>query len=186
MTCSATARALTPRALASRTPCCLSASRENWSVPATDRLDEAQPLRARQEVVAPEPRDHQHIGLADPLLEHGAVAHLKALDSYREREETLAQPIGNMGKTDRQMALGRLAEGFPRRHRDRDMACRYREWAMRGRLGARVIDSERLALRQERLSGSRPEQAKAGRAAAGLRSSSGHRWGRSRMPMPAM
>jgi hypothetical protein len=34
MTCSETARALTPRALASRTPFCFSASRENWSVPA--------------------------------------------------------------------------------------------------------------------------------------------------------
>jgi hypothetical protein len=34
MRCSETARALTPRALASRTPCCLSDSRENWSVPA--------------------------------------------------------------------------------------------------------------------------------------------------------
>ena len=73
----------------------------------TDRLDEAQPLRARQEVVAPEPRDHQHVGLADPLLEGGAVAHLEALDAGRERQEALAQPIGNMRKTDRQLVLGR-------------------------------------------------------------------------------
>ena len=73
----------------------------------TDRLDEAQPLRARQEIVAPEPRDHQHVGLADPLLERGAVAHLEALDAGRERQEALAQPIGNMRKTDRQLVLGR-------------------------------------------------------------------------------
>ncbi len=38
-----------------------------------DRLDEAQPFRSRQEVVAPEPRDHQHVGLGDPLPERGAV-----------------------------------------------------------------------------------------------------------------
>jgi hypothetical protein len=75
-----------------------------------DRLDEAQPLRARQEIVAPEPRDHQHVGLADPLLERGAVAHLEALDAGRERQEALAQPIGNMRKTDRQPVLGREHE----------------------------------------------------------------------------
>jgi hypothetical protein len=73
----------------------------------TDRLNEAQSLRARQEVVAPEPRDHQHVGLADPLLERGAVAHLEALDAGRERQEALAQPIGNMRKTDGQLVLGR-------------------------------------------------------------------------------
>jgi hypothetical protein len=76
----------------------------------TDRLDETQPLRARQKIVTPEPRDHQHVGLADPLLERGGVAHLEALDAGRERQEALAQPIGNMRKTDRQLVLGRKHE----------------------------------------------------------------------------
>ena len=71
----------------------------------TDRLDEAQPLRARQEIVAPEPRDHQHVGVTDPLLERGAVAHVEALDAGRELKEALAQPIGDMRETDRQLAL---------------------------------------------------------------------------------
>ena len=75
----------------------------------TDRLEETQPLRARQEIVTPEPRDHQHVGLAYPLLERGAVAHLEALDAGRECQEALAQPIGNMRKTDRQLALGPTA-----------------------------------------------------------------------------
>ena len=79
----------------------------------TDRLDETQPLRARQEIVAPEARDHQHVGLADPLLERGAVAHLEALDAGRERQEALAQPIGNMRKANRQLVLGREHEVTP-------------------------------------------------------------------------
>src|SRR5436190_8283226 len=79
-------------------------------MPLIDRLDEAQPLGARQEIVAPEPRDHQHVGLAYPLLERGAVAHLEALDAGRERQEALAQAIGNMRKTDRQLVLGREHE----------------------------------------------------------------------------
>jgi hypothetical protein len=70
----------------------------------TDRLDEAQPFRPRQEIVAPEPRDHQHVGLP---LERGAIAHLEALDAGRDPQEALAQPIGNMRKTDCQLILGR-------------------------------------------------------------------------------
>src|SRR5262249_7458989 len=76
----------------------------------TDRLDEAQPRRARQEVVAPEPRDHQHVGLADPLLERGAVAHLEAIDTGRACQEALAQPISDMRKADRQLVLRREHE----------------------------------------------------------------------------
>jgi hypothetical protein len=57
-----------------------------------------------------QPRDHQHVGLTDPLLERGAVAHLEAFDAGRERKEALAQPIGNMRKTDRQLVLGREHE----------------------------------------------------------------------------
>jgi hypothetical protein len=56
---------------------------------------------------APEPRDHQHVGVAYPLLERRAVAHLEALNAGPERQEALAQPIGNMRKTDRQLVLGR-------------------------------------------------------------------------------
>jgi hypothetical protein len=67
-------------------------------------------LARGKEFVAPEPRDHRHVGLADPLLEFVAVAHLEALDAGRERQEALAQPIGNMGKTDRQLFLGREHE----------------------------------------------------------------------------
>jgi hypothetical protein len=58
------------------------------------------PLRARQEIVAPQHRNHQHVGLADPLLERGAVTHLEALDGGRERQEALTQPIGNMRKAN--------------------------------------------------------------------------------------
>ena len=76
----------------------------------TDRLDEAQPLRARQEIVSPEPRDHQHVSLTNPLLERGAVAHLETLDAGRELKEALAQPIGDMRKTDGQLVLGREHE----------------------------------------------------------------------------
>jgi hypothetical protein len=79
----------------------------------TDQLGEAQPLRARQEVVAPEPRDHQHVRLADPLLERGAVADLEALDAGRELQEALAQPIANMRKANRQLVLGREHEVTP-------------------------------------------------------------------------
>jgi hypothetical protein len=53
------------------------------------------------------PEITQYVGLAYPLLERGGVAHLNALDAGPERKEALAQPIGNMRKTDRQLILGR-------------------------------------------------------------------------------
>jgi hypothetical protein len=81
MTCSETARALTPRALARL-------ARELVGAGA-DRLDEAQPLRLRQEIVPPQAGDHQHVGLADPLLQRGSVAHLEAVDAGAACQEAL-------------------------------------------------------------------------------------------------
>jgi hypothetical protein len=72
-----------------------------------DRLDEAKPLGVRQEIVAPQAGDHQHVGLADPLRQHGAVAHLEAGDAGAEGDEALLQLIGHMREADRQLVLGR-------------------------------------------------------------------------------
>src|SRR5262249_46551943 len=63
-------------------------------------LDEAEPRRPRQELVAPETRDHHHIGLADPPLELFRGTDPEARDAGTPDEEALLQAIGDMGEAD--------------------------------------------------------------------------------------
>jgi hypothetical protein len=78
----------------------------NWSAPAPIDWMKCSPLRAQQEL-RESPEITSTSDLAYPLLKRGAVAHLEALDAGRERQETLAQAIGNTRKTDGQLVLGR-------------------------------------------------------------------------------
>ena len=66
--CSATATALTPAALASRTFFAASCSLEYWSMPELIDWMNLSLAADGDEVVLPHARDHDDIGLADPLL----------------------------------------------------------------------------------------------------------------------
>ena len=68
----------------------------------TDRLDETQPLRARQEILAPEPRDHQHVGLAYPLL-----------SAAPSRTSKLSMPVASARKRSRSMKTALSGTDLP-------------------------------------------------------------------------
>src|SRR5216683_2426970 len=72
-----------------------------------DRLDEAELFRAVEQPVMPQPGDHQHIGLAHLALQALAVAYRKTGDACLEDRKPLMQLVGDMGKADRQLVLGR-------------------------------------------------------------------------------
>src|SRR5262249_19026016 len=104
-----------------------------------DRLDEAQPRRAVEKLVPPQPGDHQHIGLADAVYQALGVADRKAADAGRTRRKPLVQLIGDMGKADREPIVGR-------EHRR----------ALRGRTERRSGAASRLAFTRIRITPSRP------------------------------
>src|SRR5262249_54925113 len=68
--------------------------------PRPDRLNEAQLDRARDQIVAPQAGDDEHIGLADARVEIIARAHLDGTHAGVARGKTRAQAIGDMGETD--------------------------------------------------------------------------------------
>jgi hypothetical protein len=76
-----------------------------------DRLDELQPGRAVEQVVAPQAGDHQHVGLADAGVEPGAVAHLERTQAALAQREALLHLVGDMGEADRGLG-GRGEHGY--------------------------------------------------------------------------
>ncbi len=72
-----------------------------------DRLDQTQFFGAVEQAVAPQPRDHQHIGLGHSLVQPLRIAHRKAGDAGAEGRKPLVQPVGDMGKADRKPVRGR-------------------------------------------------------------------------------
>ena len=71
-----------------------------------DRLDEAQLGGARGEIVAPQPRDHQHIGIGDAPAKLLGAANLKARDTGIAPRELRLKLIGDMREADRQLVPG--------------------------------------------------------------------------------
>jgi hypothetical protein len=65
-----------------------------------DRLDEGEPRRELDEVVAPEAGDAQHVGVADARLQLVDAAHLERADARVAEEEALLQPVGGVGEAD--------------------------------------------------------------------------------------
>ena len=98
--CSATARALTPRALARRMPAAPSASRVILVGAGADRLDELQLACDFGEFVAPHHGDDHHVGLWNARLELVKGAHLEMGDIRIAPGELLGHAIGGVGKAD--------------------------------------------------------------------------------------
>jgi hypothetical protein len=71
-----------------------------------DRLDKAEFLRALKKAVMPQPRDHEHVGLADPILQGPGIANGEAIDTAVEGRKPLMQPIGDVGEADRKLFIG--------------------------------------------------------------------------------
>jgi hypothetical protein len=78
--------------------------------PGADRLDETQLPGTLDELVAPQPRDHQDIGLGNPLLKLLKAPHFKTRDTGVALQKPLLQPVGDMRKADRRLV--------PRRQHD--------------------------------------------------------------------
>jgi hypothetical protein len=53
---------------------------------------------SRQQIVSPQARDHQHIGIADALLQRGGIAYFEAVDAGVERQEALMQLVSPWAK----------------------------------------------------------------------------------------
>jgi hypothetical protein len=99
-----------------------------------DRLDEAQPRRRVEEVVAPEAGDHDDLRFADALLEIFPRSHFEALDGRLPRKEALLHPIGGVREENRHLSspglqmreiLGRLAPSVAQAVDVRDRNSRY-------------------------------------------------------------
>src|SRR5215831_11811973 len=58
-------------------------------------------------MVLPEPRDHEHVRVADSFLQGLEITDGKAGDSGIEGREPLVQPVSDMGKADRKFIVGR-------------------------------------------------------------------------------
>ncbi len=78
-----------------------------------NRLNEAKLARAVEKAVVPQPRDHQHVGLAHPVLQGLGIANGKAVDAGIEGRKPLMQLIGDMGKADRELVVGRKHSRSP-------------------------------------------------------------------------
>src|SRR4030095_10668876 len=72
-----------------------------------DCLNETKALRALEQGVAPEARDHHHVSFADPALELVQRSNFEAVDRHLPMPKLRLQLIGSVGKTDRQALLGR-------------------------------------------------------------------------------
>src|SRR5581483_4507361 len=70
-----------------------------------DGLNEMQLARALGELVAPQPRNHQHVGLTDARLELFARGHAEAFDRQLAQHEALLQLVGDVSKADGELAL---------------------------------------------------------------------------------
>ena len=116
--CSATARALTPAALASRTLFAASCSLEYWSMPELIDWMNLSLRRARDEVVLPHARDHDDIGLADPLLQIVVVPDLEVADAGFAQVEARLHLVGGVCETDGQILLWPETCVLPSRRHD--------------------------------------------------------------------
>ena len=67
-----------------------------------DRLNEAQTLGPREELVAPQPRHHEHIRLGNPPREAVEVAHLEVTERRAAPRIFVREPIGRVREADRQ------------------------------------------------------------------------------------
>src|SRR5204862_6341134 len=65
-----------------------------------DRLDEAQPRPAVEELTLPQAGNPQHVGLADAGCERLRIAYRKTPDAGAERRKALVEPVGDMRETD--------------------------------------------------------------------------------------
>jgi hypothetical protein len=54
----------------------------------------------------PQPRNHQHIGLAHPVLQGLEITNGTAIDAGIEGRKPLMQLIGDMGEADRELLVG--------------------------------------------------------------------------------
>src|SRR5262249_13524647 len=61
---------------------------------------------AVKQLVAPQARDDNHVGCADPLVEFAARADLEAVNGNPSVQETLSQLIGGVSEADCQALLG--------------------------------------------------------------------------------
>ena len=105
--CSATARAFTPAALASRMPRAASAALSNWSVPEPIDWMNRSLRRQRDQPVVPQAGHDDHIGLGGAAFERVAFAHLEARDAGVQRVEARLHLIRGMRKADDELVLGR-------------------------------------------------------------------------------
>jgi hypothetical protein len=105
--CSATARSLTPWALASLTPRLANSALSLLIRAGAERLHEPQLRRARHQHVSPKTRHHQYVSLARPPLQVFKRPHLKMRDARPARCEFFRGAIGDMREGDRQRAAGR-------------------------------------------------------------------------------
>src|SRR3984893_12772695 len=91
----------------------VSSSSGNWSVPAPIAwMKRSLPARPRKAVL-PQPRDHQHVGLAHPVLQTLEIANGDAVDAGIEGRKPLMQLIGCMSETDRELVVGRKHSRSP-------------------------------------------------------------------------
>jgi hypothetical protein len=82
----------------------------------TDRLDELQPRRGLQKVVAPESRDDQDIRIRQALRQFFAGLNLEALDAEVSSRKLAVKLVRRMGAADRELILatehvGTLVDG---------------------------------------------------------------------------
>jgi len=79
-----------------------------------DRLDETQLTQSVEDLVAPEARDHQHVGFQRTGLEIVEIANLEAGRRSVAGEVFVTQLIGRMGEADGEGGL--LRPGLHARH----------------------------------------------------------------------
>src|SRR5262245_6772249 len=71
-----------------------------------DRLYEAELFHAVEKAVLPQPGDHEHVGLAHPVLQGLGIADGKALNAGVKGRKPFMQPIGDVGEANRKLIVG--------------------------------------------------------------------------------